>query len=45
VAEGDGPLKDRLVKAAHNALRRAKAKGRNRVEAHRKSRSKQLNLV
>ena len=45
VADGEGPLKDRLVRAAHNALRRAKAKGRNRVEAHYKSRSRQLNLM
>ena len=45
VSDGDGPLKDLLVRAAHNALRRAKAKGGNRVEAHRKSRGRQLNLV
>lgn len=45
IEEEDGPLKDRLVRAAHEALRRAKAEGRNRVKVHRKSRGRQLNLV
>ena len=45
VTDGEGALKDRLVRAAHDALRRAKAKGRNRVETHRRSRTRQLNLM